>query len=205
MKIRGFRIELGEIEARLAACPGVREAVVIARPDSAGEPRLIAYWLAAEGAAPEAADLRDGLLQHLADYMVPAAFVQLEAFPLTANGKLDRKALPAIEIGGQHQQDYLAPRNELEQTLADIWVEVLKVERVGVQDNFFELGGHSLLATQIASRVQKRLQLNVPLRAMFECSTVEALAQYVEGVRDSALDEAKVDRLSDLMAMLEGA
>lgn len=105
---------------------------------------------------------------------------------------------------GQHSQDYLAPRSELEEILAGIWGEELKAERVGVRDNFFELGGHSLLATQIASRVQKRLQLNVPLRAMFECSTVEALAVYVEGLQGSALDEDKVDRLSDLMAELEG-
>lgn len=105
---------------------------------------------------------------------------------------------------GHHSQAYLAPRVELEAVLAGIWADVLKAERVGVCDNFFELGGHSLLATQIASRVQKQLQLNVPLRAMFECSTVEALAEYVQGLRDSALDDDKVDRLSDLMAELEG-
>nr|WP_158090035.1 MULTISPECIES: phosphopantetheine-binding protein [unclassified Pseudomonas] len=120
------------------------------------------------------------------------------------NGKLDRKALPAIEIGGQHSQAYLAPRDELEAVLAGIWGDVLKAERVGVHDNFFELGRHSLLATQIASRVQKQLQLNVPLRAMFECSTVEELAEYVRGLQGSAPDEGKADRLSDLMAELEG-
>ncbi|PPB16086.1 hypothetical protein EGJ22_05645 [Pseudomonas sp. p99-361] len=112
-----------------------------------------------------------------------------------------RMALPAITIGGQA---YQAPRNELEDVLAGIWAEVLKAERVGVHDNFFELGGHSLLATQIASRVQKQLQLNVPLRAMFECSTVAELAEYVQGLQGSALDDDKVDRLSDLMAELEG-
>jgi acyl carrier protein len=101
-------------------------------------------------------------------------------------------------------QDYLAPRNDLEQTLADIWAEVLKVEQVGVRDNFFELGGHSLLATQIASRVQKALQRNVPLRAMFECSSVEELAEYIEGLAASDITEEKVDRLNDLMAELEG-
>jgi len=127
-----------------------------------------------------------------------------DSLPHNANGKLDRKALPAIDIGAQHSQDYLAPRSELEATLAVIWADVLGSERVGVRDNFFELGGHSLLATQLASREQKQLQLNVPLRAMFECSTVEELALYVEGLQGSVRDDDKVDRLSDLMAELEG-
>nr|WP_243667212.1 phosphopantetheine-binding protein [Pseudomonas brassicae] len=135
--------------------------------------------------------------------MVPLHWAWLAALPHNANGKLDRKALPAIEFGQQLGQDYLAPRSELEQSLVAIWADVLKLERVGVRDNFFELGGHSLLATQIASRVQKVLQLNVPLRAMFECSTVEELAIYVEGLQANALSDDTVDRLSDLMASLE--
>jgi acyl carrier protein len=136
--------------------------------------------------------------------MVPLHWIWLERMPLNANGKLDRRALPEVEIGQLQGQDYLAPRNELEQTLADIWAQVLKVERVGVLDNFFELGGHSLLATQIASRVQKTLQRNVPLRAMFECSTVEELAGYINGLAASEISGEKVDRLNDLMAELEG-
>lgn len=148
--------------------------------------------------------IKQRLRAELPEYMVPLHWLWLERLPLNANGKLDRKALPALEIGQLHSQDYLAPRSELEQTLAAIWAEVLKVERVGVQDNFFELGGHSLLATQIASRVQKTLQRNVPLRAMFECSTVEELAQYIDGLASSEINEEKVDRLSDLMAELEG-
>jgi acyl carrier protein len=109
-----------------------------------------------------------------------------------------------LEIGQLHSQDYQAPASDLEQTLADIWAEVLKVERVGVRDNFFELGGHSLLATQIASRVQKTLQRDVPLRAMFECSTVEELAEYIGKLQAIEITEEKVDRLNDLMAELEG-
>jgi acyl carrier protein len=136
--------------------------------------------------------------------MVPLHWIWLERMPLNANGKLDRHALPEVEIGQLQGQDYLAPRNELEQTLVDIWAQVLKVERIGVLDNFFELGGHSLLATQIASRVQKTLQRNVPLRAMFECSTVEELAGYIDGLAASEISEEKVDRLNDLMAELEG-
>lgn len=144
------------------------------------------------------------LRSELPEYMVPLHWLWLERLPLNANGKLDRKALPALEIGQLHSQDYLAPRSELEQTLATIWAEVLKVEQVGVLDNFFELGGHSLLATQIASRVQKSLQRDVPLRAMFECSTVAELATYIEGLAASDISAGTVDRLSDLMAELEG-
>jgi acyl carrier protein len=136
--------------------------------------------------------------------MVPLHWLWLDRLPLNANGKLDRKALPALEIGPLHSQDYQAPASDLEQTLANIWAEVLKVERVGVRDNFFELGGHSLLATQIASRVQKALQRDVPLRAMFECSTVLELAEYIGGLEASEITEEKVDRLNDLMAELEG-
>lgn len=148
--------------------------------------------------------IKQRLRSELPEYMVPLHWLWLERLPLNANGKLDRKALPALEIGQLHSQDYLAPRSELEQTLATIWAEVLKVEQVGVLDNFFELGGHSLLATQIASRVQKSLQRDVPLRAMFECSTVAELATYIEGLAASDISAGTVDRLSDLMAELEG-
>ncbi|MGE7991997.1 non-ribosomal peptide synthetase [Pseudomonas sp. NPDC089554] len=206
VKIRGYRIELGEIEARLHEQPELRDAAVGVQEGVNGK-HLVGYLVAHQG-VDTASDLLDQLKQRLRaelpEYMVPLHWGWFDKLPHNANGKLDRKALPAIEIGGQHSQAYLAPRNELEQTLAGIWADVLKAERVGVRDNFFELGGHSLLATQIASRVQKRLQLNVPLRAMFECSTVEELAEYVQGLQGSALDEEKVDRLSDLMAELEG-
>jgi amino acid adenylation domain-containing protein/non-ribosomal peptide synthase protein (TIGR01720 family) len=205
VKIRGYRIELGEIEARLHEQPELRDAAVGVQEGVNGK-HLVGYLVAHQGVAADA-DLLDQLKQRLRaelpEYMVPLHWGWFDSLPHNANGKLDRKALPAIEIGGQHSQAYLAPRDELEQTLAGIWADVLKAQRVGVRDNFFELGGHSLLATQIASRVQKALQLNVPLRAMFECSTVEELADYVRGLQDSALDEDKVDRLSDLMAELE--
>ena len=205
VKIRGYRIELGEIEARLHEQPQLRDAAVGVQEGVNGK-HLVGYLVAHQGVAADA-DLLDQLKQRLRaelpEYMVPLHWGWFDSLPHNANGKLDRKALPAIDIGGQHSQAYLAPRDALEETLAGIWADVLKAERVGVRDNFFELGGHSLLATQIASRVQKALQLNVPLRAMFECSTVEELAGYVQGLQDSALDEDKVDRLSDLMAELE--
>ncbi|WP_367254171.1 non-ribosomal peptide synthetase [Pseudomonas sp. stari2] len=206
VKIRGYRIELGEIEARLHEQPEVRDGAVGVQEGVNGK-HLVGYLVAADSALNQSERLeriKQRLRAELPEYMVPLHWLWLDRLPLNANGKLDRKALPALEIGQLQSQDYLAPRSELEQTLADIWATVLKVEKVGVCDNFFELGGHSLLATQIASRVQKALQRDVPLRAMFECSTVEQLAEYIEGLAASDITEEKVDRLNDLMAELEG-
>ncbi|PLR60152.1 non-ribosomal peptide synthetase [Pseudomonas sp. QC2] len=206
VKIRGYRIELGEIEARLHEQPEVRDAAVGVQEGVNGK-HLVGYLVAADAALNPGERLdriKQRLRAELPEYMVPLHWLWLDRLPLNANGKLDRKVLPALEIGQLHSQDYLAPRNELETTLAAIWAEVLKVDRVGVQDNFFELGGHSLLATQIASRVQKTLQRDVPLRAMFECSTVAELAEYIEGLAANEISAEKVDRLSDLMAELEG-
>ena len=206
VKIRGYRIELGEIEARLHEQAEVRDAAVGVQEGVNGK-HLVGYLVAVDSALDPAECLeriKQRLRAELPEYMVPLHWLWLDKLPLNANGKLDRKALPALEIGQLQSQDFQAPRNELEQTLADIWAEVLKVEQVGVRDNFFELGGHSLLATQIASRVQKTLQRDVPLRAMFECSTVEELAGYVAGLAASEITEEKVDRLNDLMAELEG-
>ncbi|WP_458371446.1 non-ribosomal peptide synthetase [Pseudomonas lactis] len=206
VKIRGYRIELGEIEARLHEQPHVRDAAVGVQEGANGK-YLVGYLVAADATLDPSEQLeriKQRLRAELPEYMVPLQWLWLDRLPLNANGKLDRKALPALEIGQLHNQDYVAPRTELETTLAAIWAEVLKVERVGVQDNFFELGGHSLLATQIASRVQKTLQRDVPLRAMFECSTVAELAGYIEGLAGNEISAEKVDRLSDLMAELEG-
>ncbi|MFJ7885052.1 non-ribosomal peptide synthetase [Pseudomonas sp. NPDC096917] len=206
VKIRGYRIELGEIEARLHEQPELRDAAVSVQQGPNGD-YLIGYLVASSSALNPSERLeriKQRLRAQLPEYMVPLHWLWLERLPLNANAKLDRKALPEVEIGQLQRDDYLAPRTELEQTLADIWREVLNVEQVGVNDNFFELGGHSLLATQIASRVHKVLQRNVPLRAMFECSCVAELAVYIEGLESSEINEEKVDRLSDLMAELEG-
>ncbi len=206
VKIRGYRIELGEIEARLHEQPEVRDAAVGVQEGVNGK-HLVGYLVAADAALNPSERLdriKQRLRAELPEYMVPLHWLWLDRLPLNANGKLDRKALPDIDIGQLHGQDYQAPRTELEATLAAIWAEVLKVEKVGVQDNFFELGGHSLLATQIASRVQKTLQRDVPLRAMFECSTVAELAEYIDGLAANEISAEKVDRLSDLMAELEG-
>ncbi|KPW13227.1 hypothetical protein ALO91_00830 [Pseudomonas syringae pv. aceris] len=205
VKIRGYRIELGEIETRLLEHPAIRESVVL---DVAGPlGKVLAAYLVPRSTTQDHEALRDEVRNHLKaslpDYMVPTHLVLLEAMPLTPNGKLDRKALPAPDVS-LVQQDYQAPQTEMEQQLATIWADVLKVERVGITDNFFELGGHSLLATQVVTRAQKRLQRNVPLRAMFEFNTVQALAQHLESLAGAQVDEQKFDRLADLMAELEG-
>ncbi len=180
VKIRGFRIELGEIESALLAHDQVREAVVLAREDQPGEKRLAAYVTLSPETTVSAADLRTHLQTRLPDYMLPATFVFLDAFPLTSNGKLDRQALPApdghLELEGQ----YVLPRNPVEEQLCGIWQEVLHVERVGAQDNFFDLGGHSLLATQVISRVRTAFQVELSVAALFTGPTVAELAQALQ-------------------------
>jgi amino acid adenylation domain-containing protein/non-ribosomal peptide synthase protein (TIGR01720 family) len=182
VKIRGFRIELGEIEATLAAHPGVREAIVVARDDGApGDRRLVAY-LVAEAEAPPVEELRRAVGARLPDYMVPAAFVVLESFPLTPNGKVDRKALPAPERQGSAETS-LAPRTPVEEVLCGIWAEVLGLDQVGVGDHFFELGGHSLLATQVLSRLRGAFGIEMPLHELFAAPRLTDLAARVEEVR----------------------
>ncbi|OLU26329.1 non-ribosomal peptide synthetase [Pseudomonas sp. PA15(2017)] len=199
VKIRGYRIELGEIEARLRQRADIRDAAVATQQTASGH-YLVGYVVARDE-APDFEAIKAQLALHLPEYMVPRHWQALQSLPLNPNGKLDRKALPAMAFSAS--QAYQAPVGELESTLARIWGEVLGAERVGATDNFFDLGGHSLLATQIASRVQQALQRSVPLRAMFECSTVRELALHIEGLEGAALNEQKVERIDDLMARLE--
>ena len=182
VKIRGFRIELGEIEAALVGHSGVREAVVAAREDVTGEKRLVAYYTACDANGPniDAGELRSHLSSQLPDYMVPAAYVRMNRMPLTANGKLDSKALPVPAGDARAERGYEAPKGEIERRLVEIWTDVLKVERVGRQDNFFELGGHSLLAMQVMARIRHIFDLELPVRRLFEEPTVAALADEVQ-------------------------
>ncbi|RTQ81562.1 condensation domain-containing protein, partial [Stenotrophomonas maltophilia] len=178
VKIRGFRIELAEIEARLQACDGVREAVVLAREDSPGDKRLVGYVITEPESDPSAAELRDHLLLHLADYMVPAAFVRVHHWPLTSNGKLDRAALPAPDASAVAARGYEAPVGETELAIAAVWQEVLGLEQVGRHDNFFELGGHSLLAITVIEQLRHR-GLQADVRTVFNALSLVALAESV--------------------------
>jgi amino acid adenylation domain-containing protein len=175
VKIRGFRIEPGEIEAVLVRHPGVREAAVIAREEGSGEKRLVAYTVVDPDAPSGADELRNAVASVLPDYMVPSAFVLLDALPLTPSGKLDRRALPAPDRGPD-QETYVAPRTAIEELLCEAWAGVLELDRVGVNDNFFELGGHSLLATRLISRIRSITETDLPLRLLFEAPTVARLA-----------------------------
>jgi amino acid adenylation domain-containing protein/non-ribosomal peptide synthase protein (TIGR01720 family) len=181
VKIRGFRIEPGEIETRLRTHPGVGDAVVVAREDEPAHKRLVAYVVVAPGSGePAAGDLRRFLAVSLPDYMVPSAFVVLDALPLSPNGKLDRRALPAPDPGAAAAGAYVAPRTDAEATLAGIWAEVLGVERVGVEDNFFELGGDSIRSLRIASRAKTAFDITLTPRDVLTARTVFTLAEIVE-------------------------
>ncbi|CAJ3338123.1 non-ribosomal peptide synthetase [Burkholderia pseudomallei] len=199
VKIRGFRIELGEIEAQLAKVTGVREVVVLARDSAAdtdqnadlnasatansSEKRLVAYYT---GDADVAA-LRAQAAQHLPSYMVPSAYVRLDAWPLTPNGKLDRRALPAPADDAYARAEYEAPQGAKEEALAAIWRELLHVERVSRHDNFFELGGHSLLAVQLVSRLRQALSVEVALSTVFDAPVLSALAERLEAENTAVL------------------
>jgi len=187
VKVRGFRIELGEIEAVLSQYPAVREAIALVREDNPGDQRLVAYIVANSALKTQDSelinDLRSYLKQKLPQYMMPSAFVLLEAMPLTPNGKIDRRSLRAPDTNtAELESNFTEPRTPDEQLIAEIWAEVLGLERVGIHDNFFELGGHSLLATQAISRLREAFQIEVPLRSLFESPTVatvtESLLQY---------------------------
>ena len=187
VKIRGFRIELGEIESVLEQHPGVEQAVVVAREDTLGDKRLVAYFVPDAASSPSAAELRRYLGKQLPDYMTPAAFIELPRLPLTPNGKVDRKNLPAPEYQRRDSTvEYQEPRTPTEEVMAGIWAEVLKLERVGARDQFFELGGHSLLATQVASRVRQTFHIELPLRTLFEAPTVEELSLRVDALQREA-------------------
>jgi arthrofactin-type cyclic lipopeptide synthetase C len=180
VKLRGYRIELGEIEARLAEYPAVREAAVIAREEAAGDKRLVAYYTLRNAEAPSTEQLRAHMLATLPEYMVPAAYVWLEKLPLTANGKLNRKALPAPEMDAYATRAYQPPEGETEIKLAQIWAEVLKIERVGRHDNFFDLGGHSLLAIRVVTQMRQTLNVALPIRDLFASSELADLARLLE-------------------------
>jgi amino acid adenylation domain-containing protein len=190
VKVRGFRIELGEIETMLASHPQVRGAIVEARGEDAANKRIVAYVTASAASPPAAGELRQYLASRLPDFMVPGAYVVLDAFPLTPNGKVDRRRLPAPATAPS-DADAL-PRNDIEKRLCSLFSEVLGVERIGIRDNFFELGGHSLLATQLTARARVALGKEVEVRHLFEAPTVEKLAERLTVL---GADEGRLERV----------
>jgi amino acid adenylation domain-containing protein len=182
VKVHGFRIEPGEVEVALREHPGVRQAAVATRPAAGGEPRLVAWVVAAGETPPAAAELRAFLASRLADYMVPSSFVPLEALPLTPNGKVDLRSLPSPQSVAAAV--YRPPRTPVEEVLAGIWREVLEVEKVGVDDDFFDLGGHSLLAVHALARIRRIFEVEVQLRHIFQFPTVARLSETVLGHPD---------------------
>ncbi|MFS8069874.1 MAG: condensation domain-containing protein, partial [Byssovorax sp.] len=180
VKIRGFRVELGEIEAVLAQHPAVRAVTVLAREDIPGDKRLVAYLAVGEEKAPSTADFKAFLAERLPDYLVPTAFVILATLPLNENGKIARRALPAPEASAIEARVHVAPRGPIEQAIAAIFAETLRLTEVSAHDGFFDLGGHSLLATQAIGRVRAALGVTLPLRALFEATTPAALALRVQ-------------------------
>ncbi|MBD6621231.1 amino acid adenylation domain-containing protein, partial [Komarekiella sp. 'clone 1'] len=185
VKVRGFRIELGEIESVLNTHPQIQQAVVTAREDIPGNKRLVAYIVIRDELLTTD-QLREFIKQKLPEYMVPSAFVTLDILPLTANGKVDRKALPTPDQETFSNLQYIPPRNRTEEVIANIFASVLSIEKVGIYDNFFTLGGHSLLATQVISRVKQAFAVDVPLRNLFEEPTIANLSKIIDN-SDSTL------------------
>jgi acyl-coenzyme A synthetase/AMP-(fatty) acid ligase/aryl carrier-like protein len=179
VKLRGFRIELGEIAARLMELPGVRDALVLVRPDVRGDPRLVA-WLMAPDEKPSASGLREHLRRALPDYMVPQAYVVMDAFPQTPNGKVDRAALPAPSDDAGAAEPAAAPQGELEQAVAAVWREVLSLDSVGVNDSFFEVGGHSLLLARLQEALRTALGRDVSIVDLFQYPTIGSFAAHLD-------------------------
>jgi amino acid adenylation domain-containing protein len=200
VKLRGFRIELGEIETALLACDGVAEAQVLARADGGGEPRLVAYLIARAEAALDTAALRQALARTLPEYMVPSAFVQLAAWPLTPNNKLDRQALPLPGHADTAVAEYAAPQGKVEEALSAIWSRLLGLERVGRHDNFFDIGGHSLLAVRLISAVRDELGIELALMDVFRHNVLEELAGCIEAAELARYGDAA---LLDAAAVLD--
>ncbi len=200
VKVRGFRIELGEIESQLSRHPDVNEAAVVTRADRSGGKLLVAY-ISCAGSRPSPEALRAHVRSALPEYMVPGAFVVLPCLPLTPNGKLDRRALPEPEADAYASREYQAPRDEIEESLATIWRELLRTGPVGRHDNFFELGGHSLLAMQVAARIRSALSIEIQMRALFQFPALAELAAHVRELHQAYI----LDRIErgDMEALVE--
>jgi hypothetical protein len=194
VKVRGYRIELGEIEAALLRHAGIGAAVVLAREDVPGEKSLVGYVVPATAPGPTVAELRMFLRETLPEYMVPWTFVELPGLPVTANGKLDREALPAPREVRALETAYVAPRNDLERAIGAVWCEVLQLDRIGVQESFFEVGGNSLLVARLQSRLREATGRDVPVVELFRHPTIESLARSLETVAPPTAEKAEAAR-----------
>jgi amino acid adenylation domain-containing protein len=203
-KTRGYRVEISEIETALINLETIKEAIVLAQEDPAGNKRLVAY-IVSIGKAPGVTALRRALAEKLPEYMVPSAFVVLDAMPLTPSGKIDRQALPDPGNARPHlDTPFVSPATPVEKQVAQVWAQVLGLDQVGVHDNFFELGGHSLAATRVVARVIEHFQLELPLSSLFQAPTVAEMALVILESRANKLDESNLDSiLSDLEALSE--
>jgi long-subunit acyl-CoA synthetase (AMP-forming)/aryl carrier-like protein len=204
VKIRGYRIELGEIEETLRQHSAVREAVAIARDDGSGNKRLVAYVIPDKDKLPSISNLRGYLQQKLPEYMVPSAFVTLESLPLTPNGKLDRRALPQKWDHVFEETAFTEPQTPTEKELAQIWMAVLELEKVGINESFFEIGGHSLMAMQLVSRVRSCFGVELALCDFFAAPTIQDLAELVEEEILANADSNQIDELLDLLENSDG-
>ena len=201
VKIRGNRVELGEIETVLHRHPQIDSVVVVARHSPANEEQLVAYVVLKNGGSASGDQLRDFLAKSLPDYMVPSTFVMLDKMPLTPNGKINRNALPLPEREPS-ALPHVPPRTPFERALAEIWREVLGLDAVGVRDDFFEQGGHSLIATRLVSQIRERLEVEVPIRAVFEKRTIENLALYIAELEAGAAAPDEIEKLLEELESL---
>ncbi len=187
IKIRGFRVELGEIENYLSSHPDIQQAIVIVQNDTAEEKQLVAYFIASKNTTPASSVLRSFLRSYFPDYMVPIAYVALSAFPINANGKLDRLAFPESDIDRSAlEQNYVAPGNDMELSLANLWSEILNISQIGIHDNFFHLGGHSLLVVQLVAKIRSVLNIELALCVFFQNPTIKELAAHINREKEKA-------------------
>jgi acyl carrier protein len=206
LKVRGYRVETGEVEMALLAHENIKEAVVLGRPDRSGGVRLVAYFVPAGRPATTVSELRLFLNKKLPDYMVPSTFVALNALPLTPSGKVDRSALPPAESSRPElDTPYVAPRTPLEKQLAEIWADVLGLDRIGVNDDFFHLGGQSLLASQIISRITQKFRIELPLQLLFQAPTVAEMAAVISQHETKKAAGPELARMLDELESLSDA
>ncbi len=196
VKLRGHRIELGEIEAALDAHPAVLQSAVVLQEDARGEKRLIAYAVFEPGSLLTVSLMREFLKDRLPDYLIPSALMQLDEMPLTPNGKIHRKGLPAVEQINAGERIPEPPRSRVEEALCWMWAEILGVEEVGIHDNFFEIGGHSILASQLVSRLRETFHIELSLRTFFDAPTIAKLAGIIIGDEEQAM---RVERIAELL------